>query len=334
MKKKVMKQIIKRQRETIENLTKALASMSELNKKRNALDIPARVVPYVNGTRLDSIPNKRITPPGLANSIREAEKENREFVNIPNSVYGDPSFYPDGMKTFSSRTVKTDSKPDDTLGGAANLYAETNAGRKRAVIKDIDESSMYPSRMKSFDVKPSNKAQAFFSAYKDMVALSSTTPPQPASFVKKIYPKMSNAPSGDYDKDNALLRLEDDDYVYMESWADLLADMQEVGLPVDDDISYGDLSTTLSTMNPVGKLVLARATMDKGNALDATIWIIEALRFMDRECSDGNQCADHDITINPVHDMLFTAFKTASYDTIEIMRKALEEHDNTAEEEN
>ena len=144
---------------------------------------------------------------------------------------------------------------------------------------------------------------------------------------------MSNTPSGDHDKDNALLRLEDDDYVYMEDWSDLLADMQEVGLPVDDDASFAELSTTLSTMSPVSKLVLARATMDKGNALDATIWIIEALRFMDRECSDGNQRADHDITINPVRDMLLTAFKTASYDTIEIMRKALEEHDNTAEEE-
>ena len=191
---------------------------------------------------------------------------------------------------------------------------------------------MYPSRMKSFNMKPSKEVQTFFNAFKDVITPSNGTS-QPDSFVKKIYPKMSSAPSGDYDKDNALLRLEDDDYVYMESWTDLLADMQEVGLPVDD-MSYADLSTTLSTMNPVSKLVLARATMDKGDALDATIWIIEALRFMDRECSDGNQRADHDITINPVHDMLLTAFKTASYDTIEIMRKALEEHDNTAEEEN
>lgn len=333
MKKKVMKQIIRRQREQIENLTKALALMSELNKKRNVLDIPARVVPYVNGTRLDPILNKRTTSPGLANSIRETEKENQEFVDIPISVYGDPSFYPDGMKTFSSRAVKADAKHGDTLGGAAKLYAETKTERKEAVVKDIDESSMYPSRMKSFNMKPSKEAQTFFNAFEDIMTPSSGTSQQPDSFVKKIYPKMSSAPSGDYDKDNALLRLEDDDYVYMESWTDLLADMQEVGLPVDD-ISYGDLSTKLSTMNPVSKLVLARATMDKGDALDATIWIIEALRFMDRECSDGNQRADHDITINPVHDMLFTAFKTASYDTIEIMRKALEEHDNTAEGEN
>lgn len=326
MKKKVMKQVIKRQREQIENLTKALASMSELNKKRNVLDIPARVVPYVNGTRLDQIPNKRITPPGLANSIREAEKENQEFVDIPNNVYGDSSFYPDGMKTFSFRTVKTDSKLDNTLGGAADLYVETKAERKKAVVKNTDDSSM--------KMRQSKEAQAFFNAFKDVTTPSSTTPPQPASFVKKIYPKMSNAPSGDYDKDNALLRLEDDDYVYMENWADLLADMQEAGLPVDEDMSFEELSTTLSTMSPVSELVLARATMDKGNALDATIWIIEALRFMDRECSDDNHRADRDITINPVHDMLLTAFKTASYDTIEIMREALEEYDNMTKEEN
>lgn len=290
MKKKVMKQVIKRQREQIENLTKILARMTMIARERSAA-------------------------PMFAESIRKA-------------AMGE-----DSAKSFKLHPIVPAPDHSNILGGAAKRYAEAKAGRKETVLKDIDDSSMYPSRMKSFDLKPNKAMQDVFIPVKGTKASSSATPQQPDSFVKKIYPKISNTPSGDHDKDNALLRLEDDDYVYMEDWSDLLADMQEVGLPVDDDASFAELSTTLSIMSPVSKLVLARATMDKGNALDATIWIIEALRFMDRECSDGNQRADHDITINPVHDMLLTAFKTASYDTIEIMRKALEEYDNITEEE-
>lgn len=292
MKKKVMKQVIKRQREQIENLTKALAAMTTIARGRNAA-------------------------PMFPESIKEAAMGNDDV--------GPLIFHP----------VAPVPDHSDILGGATELHATMTKSRsKRDALKDTDDSSMYPSRMRSFDLDPSKAMQDFFIPVKGTKTSSNATPQQPDSFVKKIYPKMSNTPSGDHDKDNALLRLEDDDYVYMEDWSDLLADMQEVGLPVDDDASFAELSTTLSTMSPVSKLVLARATMDKGNALDATIWIIEALRFMDRECSDGNQRADHDITINPVHDMLLTAFKTASYDTIEIMRKALEEYDNMTKEEN
>lgn len=294
MKKKVMKQVIKRQREQIENLTKILARMTMIARERN-------------------------TPSEFAKSVKTADM----------GIGGR-----NGTRAFDLHPIAPAPDHSNILGGAAKLHVTITKDRsKEPVLKDIDDSSMYPSRMKSFDLKPNKAMQDVFIPVKGAKTSSNVTPPQPDSFVKKIYPKMSNAPSGDYDKDNALRHLEDDDYVYRESWADLLEDMQDVGLPVDDDISYADLSTTLSTMNPVSKLVLARATMDRGNALDATIWIIEALRFMDRECSDGNQRADRDITINPVHDMLLTAFKTASYDTIEIMRKALEEHDNTAEEE-
>lgn len=292
MKKKVMKQVIKRQREQIENLTKALAAMTTIARRRNAA-------------------------PMFPESIKEAAMGND---NVGPLIFHPVAPVPDHS---------------DILGGATELHTTMTKSRsKRDVLKDTDDSSMYPSRMRSFDLKPSKAMQDFFIPVKGTKTSSSNTPQQPDSFVKKIYPKMINTPSGDHDKDNALLRLEDDDYVYMEDWSDLLADMQEVGLPVDDDASFAELSTTLSIMSPVSKLVLARATMDKGNALDATIWIIEALRFMDRECSDGNQRADHDITINPVHDMLLTAFKTASYDTIEIMRKALEEYDNMTKEEN
>lgn len=295
MKKKVMKQVIKRQREQIENLTKALAAMTTIARRRDVVS-------------------------ELAGSIRKANTENDDY---------------DGSKRFKFHPIAPVPDHSNVLGGAANLHVTTTKDRsKETVLKDTDDSSMYPSRMRSFDLNPSKAMQDVFIPIEPVKAHSDVTSPQPASFVKKIYPKMSNAPSGDYDKDNALLRLEDDDYVYMENWADLLADMQEAGLPVDEDMSFAELSTTLSTMSPVSELVLARATMDKGNALDATIWIIEALRFMDRECSDDNHRADRDITINPVHDMLLTAFKTASYDTIEIMREALEEYDNMTKEEN
>ena len=295
MKKKVMKQVIKRQREQIENLTKALAAMTTIARGRN-------------------------TPSEFAKSVKTADM----------GIGGR-----NGAKAFDFQPIAPVPDHSTILGGASKLHVTITKDRSNEnVLKDIDDPSMYPSRMKSFDLKPSERARNVVNSFKITETFSGvTTPPQPDSFVKKIYPKMSNTPSGDHDKDNALLRLEDDDYVYMEDWSDLLADMQEVGLPVDDDASFAELSTTLSTMSPVSKLVLARATMDKGNALDATIWIIEALRFMDRECSDDNRRADHDITINPVHDMLLTAFKTASHDTIEIMRKALEEYDNMTEEE-
>lgn len=295
MKKKVMKQVIKRQREQIENLTKVLAAMTTIARRRDVVS-------------------------ELAGSIRKANTENDDY---------------DGSKRFKFHPIAPVPDHSNILGGATELHATMTKSRsKETVLKDIDNSSMYPSRMKSFDLKPNKAMQDVFIPVEGTKTSSSVTPPQPDSFVKKMYPKMSNTPSGDYDKNNTLLRPEDVDYVYMENWADLLVYMQEARLPVDEDMSFAELSTTISNMSPVSKLVLARATMDKGNALDATIWIIEALRFMDRECSDGNQRADHDITINPVRDMLLTAFKTASYDTIEIMRKALEEHDNTAEEEN
>lgn len=291
MKKKVMKQVIKRQREQIENLTKILARMTMIARGRSAA-------------------------PMFAESIKKANMGN------------------DDVKSFEFRPIAPAPDHPDILDGAAKLHVTITKDRnKETVSKDIDDSSMHPSRMKSFDLKPNEAMRDFFIPVKGTKASSSTTSPQPDSFVKKIYPKMSNAPSRDYDKGNTLLRPEDVDYVHMENWADLLVYMQEAGLPVDKDMSFAELSTTLDTMNLVSKLVLARATMDKGGALDATIWLMEALRFIDRECSDGNQRADHDLTINPVHDMLLTAFKTASRDTIEIMRKALEECDNTTKEE-
>lgn len=294
MKKKVMKQVIKRQREQIENLTKALAAMTTIARRRDVVS-------------------------ELAGSIRKANMKNDDY---------------DGSRPFRLHPIAPAPDHSNVLNGAANLHVTITKNRsKETVLKDTDDSSMYPSRMKSFDLKPSKAMQDVFIPIKPVKAHSDVTSPQPDSFVKKIYPKMGNTPSGDYDKNNTLLRPEDVDYVCMKNWADLLVYMREAELPVDEDMSFAELSTTISTMSPVTKLVLARATMDKGNALDATIWLMEALRFMDRECSDGNQRADHDITINPVRDMLLTAFKTASYDTIEIMRKALEEHDNTAKEE-
>lgn len=287
MKKKVMKQIIKRQREQIENLTKALAAMSMLNKKSNTMNIPIGAVPYINGTRLDPrLNNKRLTPPGLVGSIKEAEKENGQYQEIP---------------------------------------------------RDIDESSMYPSRMRTFELKPSKETQNLFKNDAKTFSFRTINSSEPDGFVKKIYPKMSNDPSGDRDKDNAITRLEDDDFVYMENWNDLLADLQDADFPVEDELSYAELSSRLVNMVPISKLVLARATMDNGDALNATIWLIETLRFMDRECSDSNRCIGRDITVDPIRSMLVTAFKTASGDVIEIMRRALDEYDdshNMSKEEN
>ena len=184
MKKKVMKQVIKRQREQIENLTKALAQMTTIARRRNAT-------------------------PMFGESIKKAVMGNDDVMPL--------KFHPIAPAPDHS----------DILGGAAKLHVTITKDRSNEnVLKDIDDSSMYPSRMKSFDLKPNKAMQDVFIPIKGTKTSSSATSQQPDSFVKKIYPKMSNTPSGDYGKDNTLLRLEDVDYVHMKNWADLLVYMQ------------------------------------------------------------------------------------------------------------
>ena len=327
MKKKVMKRVIKRQREQIENLTKALAAMSTLNKKSSAVDIPVRTIPYINGTRLDPRLNKRLTPPGLADSIKEAEKENREFVDIPNSVYGDPSFYPDGMKTFSFRTVKADSKHDDVLDGTAKMYVDTKAERKDAIVKDIDETSMYPSRMKSFDIAPSKGTQDFF---KKLTSAKKKEGDDTPSTIKSICPDMKSPKSGGETFIDARRRLDDDTYVYEADWKELLDTLSKADLPVIGIEWYRDLAVKCQSMSDVSALVLARAVIDKSSMVRATIWLIEAIRFLNENCSDG-KCDYGNVKDEPVHEMLVTAFNTASDDIRSIMIESLEEYDESYE---
>ena len=321
MKKKVMKQVIKRQREQIENLTKALAAMSTLNKKSSTTEIPVRTVPYVNGTRLDPRLNTRTTPPGLADSIKEAHEENREFVEVPASVYGDPSLYPDGMKTFSFRTVKADSKHDDVLDGAAQMYAATKAERKAAIV---DQSQM----------KPSEEAQGFFDKFqeyqKDVAGDKNSTEPTSGT-MKSICPDMKSPRSGGEAYIDARKYLDNDAYVYEVSWQELLDTTRDADLPVLGIEWYSDLAIKCQSMSDVSALILARAVIDKSSMIRATIWLIEAIRFLNENCSDP-KCYYGNVKDEPVHEMLATAFKTASSDLRQIIAEAALDKYNEAKE--
>lgn len=336
MRKKVMKQVIKRQRVQIENLTKALAAMSTLNKKSSTTEIPVRTVPYINGTRLDPRLNTRLTPPGLADSIKEAEKENREFVEVPASVYGDPSLYPDEMKTFGFRTVKADSKHDDVLDGAARMYVEAKAERKGAILKDIDDTSMYPSRMKSFDMKPSKESQDFFkklTSAKKETSSSKAQTDETTSVVKSIYPKINEDRDGDYHRDLAKDCLDNDDYVYRCDWRDLLDTAERANLPIT---LTGDAcarrAARLQSGSDLDALIMARAVIEKSSAIRATIWLIEAMRFLNEQCSDGKY-EYGSVNDEPAHGMLVSAFKTASSDLRQIITEAALDKYNEADKE-
>ena len=323
MKKKVMKQVIKRQREQIENLTRVLASMSKLNEKSSTIDIPIRTVPYINGTRLDPKLNKRITPPGLADSIKEAEKENREFVEIPNSVYGDPSLYPDGMKTFSFRTVKANSKHDDVLDGAARMYAETKAARKAALV---DQSHM----------KPSEEARGFFDKFQSTMKEPSGGDKQAeksSSVVKSIYPKINEDRDGDYHRDLAKDCLDNDNYVYRADWNDLFDTVRRAHLPTEiDGNTCARRAVYFQSGSDLDALIKARAVIEKSSMIRATIWLIEAIRFLNEQCSDGKYEYGK-VTDEPVHGMLVTAFKTASSDLRHIIAEAALDKYNEAGKE-
>ena len=120
MKKKVMKQVIKRQREQIENLTKILARMTMIARERSAA-------------------------PMFAESIRKANMGN------------------DDVKSFEFRPIAPAPDHSDILGGAAKPHVTITKDRnKETVSKDIDDSSMHPSRMKSFDLKPNEAMRDFF----------------------------------------------------------------------------------------------------------------------------------------------------------------------------